>query len=84
MDSAHDLHDCDSIIVKNRRDIFGRKLVGGIRNQQAGFPDSAVADHHASEMLDMIWRQADRRGRVLDSSHNHDCDIITTELPRAR
>ncbi len=42
------LHDSDSIVVENSRDVFGGKLVGGVADQEACFSDRTIANHHAS------------------------------------
>lgn len=38
------VHDGDSVVVKDGRNIFGRELVGGVANEQAGLPNSTVTD----------------------------------------
>ncbi len=44
-----DLHYSDSIIVKDGGDIFRRKLVRGVADQQTGLSNSTVAYHDASD-----------------------------------
>lgn len=41
-------HDSDSIVVKDSWDIFGRKLVGCVGDEQARFAYSTVTDNNAS------------------------------------
>ena len=43
------LHDSDSIVVKDSGDILGGELVGGVRDQQAGLADSTVTNDDTSE-----------------------------------
>ena len=43
-----DSHDCNSIIVKDRWNIFRRKFIGGIAYEEAGLPNSTVTDHDTS------------------------------------
>jgi hypothetical protein len=38
------LHDSDSIVVKDSGDILGGELVCGVRDQQAGLADSTVTN----------------------------------------
>ena len=42
--SGSNLHDSDSIVVKDSGDILGGELVGGVRDQQAGLADGTVTN----------------------------------------
>jgi hypothetical protein len=43
------LHDSDSIVVKDSGDILGGELVCGVRDQQAGLADSTVTNDDTPE-----------------------------------
>lgn len=43
------LHDSDSIVVKDGGDILGGELVCGVRDQQAGLADSTVTNDDTPE-----------------------------------
>lgn len=43
------LHDSDSIVVKDSGDILGGELVGSVRDQQAGLADSTVTNDDTSK-----------------------------------
>ena len=61
-----DLHDSDSIVVKDGGDILGGELVGGVRDQQARLADGTVTNDNTPELrkarsagvtgIDKIWR----------------------------
>ena len=46
-DELH-LHDSDSIVVKDCGHVFGRKLIRGVADQEAGLANSTVSDHDTS------------------------------------
>lgn len=48
------LHDCDGVVVEDCRHIFGRKLVGGITDEQTCLSHRTVADNNASTEATMI------------------------------
>ena len=43
-----DLHDGNSIVVEDGRNIFRRKLVRGVADQQTGLSHGTIADHDTS------------------------------------
>ena len=43
-----DLHDSDSIIVKDRGHVFGREFIRGVTDQQTSLSDSTIAHHDTS------------------------------------
>ena len=45
------LHDSDSIVVKDSGDILGGELVCGVRDQQAGLTDRTVSDDDTLDCL---------------------------------
>jgi len=47
--SGSNLHDSDSIVVKDSGDILGGELVGGVRDQQARLADSTVTNDDTPE-----------------------------------
>jgi hypothetical protein len=42
------LHNSDSIVIKNGRDVFGGEFVCRIADQETGLADSTVTDDHTS------------------------------------
>ena len=39
-------HDCNSIVVKNRGDVFTGELVGGVGDEQTSLSDGAITDNN--------------------------------------
>lgn len=48
------LHDGDSVVVENCRNIFGRELVGGVADEKTCLANSTVADDDTSEKRQSI------------------------------
>lgn len=52
-------HYRDGIVIEDCWDIFGRKLIGSVRDQEAGLSHGTVADDHASAIKASVSRLAD-------------------------
>lgn len=51
-----DSHDCNCIIVEDRRYVFGGELVGCVGDQETSFPNSTVAhDYTPNEGILSQW-----------------------------
>ena len=64
-------HDCDRIVVKDCRHVFGGEFVGGVTNEEAGLANRTIAHNDASALVSSLdaWRSA---VNVLDG-RNHLC-----------
>ena len=76
--SGQDLHDSNRIIIKDRGDVFGGKLVCCVGDEQTCFSHSTVSNHDTPEGV--FWLASEeRQGRqrkgieanILDSSDDH-------------
>ena len=78
-----DLHDSHGIVVKDSRNIFGRKLVGCVGDEQTGLSDGTVPHHDTPRRSGLVPRRGggsrEARRYALDGSDNH---IVSSEVKR--
>ena len=48
------LHDSDCVVVEYRRNILGRKLVGGVADQETRLANCTITNNHTSKVRTQV------------------------------